>query len=205
MKLLRTHFEHFFFSLKKDFEKLHRLTQEIIRFLLITNGENVEIISRLIHLIFGKIARKKFIESGMNRELESQRIKLITYIEDYLKKIDEENNLKISIFSEAGLSEKINKKKNLFFFNSTSKSDNNFDIDNEINQFDYLSKKDNKKTEFCDEKNKNVFKNEFILKLEKMRVPQKYVRHYIWLKNFSNSDKKIVSFKELLIQTYLIK
>ena len=131
-KDFKTHFE----LLKIDFGNQNRLTQEIIRFLLIITENDLFIGKRLIKLIFGKMASQKFINKGVHVALIEEKQNLLHFINNYLNSKDEANKILISIFKEQkfceiknkNLKKKIIKKKNLIF-SINKNNDNSFQED----------------------------------------------------------------------------
>lgn len=196
MTLLRTHLVKHFTGIMQGFKKLKRLGQEIIKYLLITDGEDASFDGRLINLIFGATAFKRFKLKGIKNELKSQKKKLCSYICDYLAKNDMKMQKTFSIFKHNSFFERKTSKEKMYIRGSERLISN---------------RKSNKNwgSEIILQNNNNIgvplsnrIDKAFIKKLFYSDISWKYVDHFIWLSVFCKSTRKIIEFKNLLKDAY---
>jgi hypothetical protein len=160
---------------------------------------------RLIKLIFGKMASQKYLTLGINNVLYEEKLYLTNFVSEHLKNSDLKNKNEISIFREHKICEDFSMDTKNSMLDSVQKS-----ISNEENSQKGLKIYISLKT-YADElklnKSKIHFKilnnSKLISTLLQSKVPQKYMEHLIWLICYSQSQKKVQSFKNLLKEVYI--
>lgn len=200
IKLAKKHFESYFESLQRSFQKQNRLSQEIIRYLLELTGDNKRVDSILIKLIFGKDEMQVFQVRGVKDSMPNQKVKLRLFIREYLREEDLKYDASISIFEkDTTEDDKILRKVNFQIKNEIKKQcGKNKNIIKE--QFNLNKVIKRKVEERRRKEQEDINRLDFIL--TDLEIPKKYMDHLLWLKNNAPNSEFISDFVNLLLAVY---
>lgn len=203
IKLLQNHFNAYFESLQRDFEKLTRLSQEILRHLLKMNGEDSKVDLILIKLVFGKEEMRLYQAKGPSNLMSAEKTKLMVFIKDYLAEKDRKHDAKFSIFNRNHSENKIVIQDKQSQIKSKIKNKiEDYKIIFEKEQNNGKNKKDNTGEEWKISEETLVQLNSILIN---SKIPKKYIEHILWLKNYAPNSEFLEEFVNLLFAAYTDK
>jgi hypothetical protein len=170
---------------------MNRLTQAIALHMLKMECNLNKLNLRLNKILFGKLATLKFAKSGKFLKFKNERNRLIKFASTHLKIFD-------MIKSHHSMSESINKPKLSLELKSLNSNDNSESLSKKQKHARMKVKISNQLNNFLDIEHSNTLK-----KFYDLSIPDKYVEHWLWLKNyFGSTSNDFKSYEKLLLNAY---
>lgn len=184
----------------KAFRKLNCLSQEVVRFLLTTEGEEKKVLSRLIENIFGKLAKIRFLKKGIRNEfLKKEKKMVVCYIQDFLGQFNSDAH---GLFFTKKVRQQTCEENANLVYNFTN---GEIKIQEKKKSFSgtSLGKNLRKRASFESEGKSADATDPKLMDLLKMNnVPSKYIDHLLWLDTNMCDTEKARSFRSLVLEAY---
>lgn len=193
-----------------EFQRLNRLTQEIIRHVLMMKSNQCDLNVRLFKSIFGKMAVEKLVLNGVNNLMLEEKERLLSFVLKHLESIDLKYIKKISILESSFMSDDTRiRNKNHFNKILPKKMIISGESNDKIVSTDENHSQNHKIDIYDDSKSVYSYKEnqipKIVLKAFKIyQVEKKYIDHLIWLKKYSKFlNEKYTSFYNYILDACL--
>ena len=190
-------------ALFANFRLQNRLTQEVIRYLLFTEGQDSKTCARLILLVFGKMAAGKFQSHGLPSFLKREKLHLRGRVREHLRIADQENLKKSSIFTEKQIGEEMKSRRSRMETQEKQPKRNESQIQTKEAAPEAKKLRKLTRSERRANKAKILKFKGFLDRLLKAGIPQNYFEHFVWMILFSKSWADVLRFRDALAEAFL--